>query len=72
MNETLQLALASSILIGSTVVIARNFIKRRQAACTGTCSTCPSRGNNPTGPGSCERASDADSDLTQIRGRKKE
>lgn len=72
MNETLQLALASSILIGSTVVIARNLIKRRQAACSGACSTCPRGKDNPTGPGSCERASDADPDLTQIRARKKE
>ncbi|MBT6179083.1 MAG: hypothetical protein HOI23_17700 [Deltaproteobacteria bacterium] len=72
MNEVLQLTLATAILIGSTVVIVRNLIKRRQAACTGTCATCPSGSSNATGPGSCERVSDANPDLTQIRARKKE
>lgn len=72
MNEVLQLTLASSILVGSAVVIVRNLIKRRRAACSGSCATCPSGSGNAPGPGACERVNDSDPDLTQIRTRKRE
>ena len=71
MNEFFQLGLALAVLLGSTAVVIKGLIKRRQAKCTGTCVTCPS-GRSMTGTSSCEHGRSSDPDLTQIRGLKKE
>ena len=68
MNEYLQLAIASLILLISSGVVIRHLVEKRRAACTGSCSTCP-MGGNKTGEESCEHASSQEPELTSIRGR---